>query len=100
MTDQQAIKSSTEILKSLGAGFYLDPKDLAALTRTIELASIFPKLHEVAYYECHINDNCETCQYHESDGLYCVSGRAKDALSQINRVMQFLEKKEKENNND
>lgn len=98
MTDQEAIYASTKILQSLAAGFYLDPKDLEALSRTIELASIFPKLTEIADYPCTSQQYCSECPYHKDMGIYCASGAAQAALESITKIEQFLIEKETHNN--
>lgn len=94
MTDLEAITTSTKILQSLGAGFYLDPKDLEALSHTIELASIFPKLKEIAEYPCSIQDYCSECPYHSDFGIYCASGLAQSTLENISKIEQILIEKE------
>ena len=95
--DEKAISTATSIIDELERNFYYCPADIAALRHVLKLASVKPILDKVADYPCTPNDICQECQYNQDNGLYCVSGRAKDALSQINKVMLFLENKEKEN---
>lgn len=98
MTDQEAIYASTKILQSLAAGFYLDAKDLEALSRTIEIASIFPKLKEIAEYPCSIQDYCSECLYHADFGIYCASGLAQSTLENICKIEQIIKEKESNKN--
>lgn len=94
--DEKAISTATTIIDELERNFYYCPADIAALRHVLKLASVKPILDKVANYPCTADDICQECQYHQDNGLYCVSGRAKEALVQANKVLLFI--KDKENN--